>query len=118
MNPRLLYIGISIIFLLSFGSSCKSKSTKDELYDILKRQIKIIDDKLTAESAAPVAFFDGITLKNDTLIYKMTMAPQPAVGGIDLVSIYKENPDIIRKRAKNAMAYSFSTHDEIMDLMP
>ena len=115
LKSILVFLGVSLILMLCIvGCS----SDKGELYENLSKQIKVINNKISKESAAPDAFFEGITLDNDSLIYKMSMAPQENTGGVDLVKTYKENPDIIRARFKNAMALSFATHEEINDLMP
>lgn len=108
-----------IIVSLNFITiHCAHNPSESPIYSNLKMNVYELNKKLSYGSAAPIAFFDGIFLFKDTLSLKMDLINYNSSEGIDLNKIYKDNPDIIRNRAKNGMALSFASHSEFKDIIP
>ena len=107
-----------ILAILNPLNSCNKSKENNFIYNELNSQVEKLNGKLSKGSMAPVAIFDYIKLNADTLAYKGSLINQGFIEGVDLNKIYKDNPDIIRNRAKNGMALSFASHSELKDIIP
>lgn len=99
-------------------NSCNKSKENNFIYNELNSQVEKLNSKLSKGSMSPVAIFDYIKLNTDTLAYKGSLINQGFIEGVDLNKIYKDNPDIIKNRAKNGMALSFASHSELKDIIP